>query len=106
MDTCIFCLIASGSSPATVLYQDDDVIVFKDIHPQAPVHWMVVSKEHVSEFVDGSKVLLGKMFTVVKKIIKQERITNNRIVINGKGAALIDHLHIHVMGGIDTLRKL
>lgn len=106
MEDCVFCKVITGQLPGTFLYKDDDVVVFADIHPQASVHWLVVSKKHITEFIESQDELLSKMVGAVKRIIEQEGIANYRIVINGKGAALIDHVHVHVMGGVDKLRKL
>lgn len=106
MDSCIFCQIAGGKSPATIHYQDDDVMAIDDIHPQAPVHMMVISKKHIGELVDAEDRLINHMFMIVKKMIREHTITGYRIVNNGKGAAFVDHLHIHVMGGIGKERKL
>lgn len=106
MDDCIFCQVIAGTIPGTFLYKDDDVVVFKDINPQAPVHWLVVSRKHVPEYKDADDDLLLKMLQVVKKIITEQNIQNYRIVNNGKGAAVVDHVHIHVLGQIDKMRKL
>lgn len=106
MDNCIFCQIAEGKSPATVHFEDEKVIVIDDTHPQAPVHMMVISKKHIGEFLDAGDALVNHMFMVVKKMIREQKIIGYRIVNNGKGAAFVDHLHIHVMGGIEKERGL
>ncbi len=106
MTTCIFCDVIAGRLPGTKLYEDDDVVVIRDIHPQAPVHWLVISKIHVPELLDVPDGLAGKMMAVVNKIIRDQGIQKYRIVINGKGAVLVDHLHIHVLGKIDKFRTL
>lgn len=106
MASCIFCDVIAGALPSTKLYEDDDVIVIADIHPQAPVHWLVISKKHVPELLEVPDGLAGKMMAVVNKIIRDQGIEKYRIVINGKGAVLVDHLHIHVLGHIDKFRKL
>ena len=106
MDSCIFCDVVAGKLPSTKLYEDDDVVVIADIHPQAPVHWLVISKKHVPELLEVPDGLAGSMMTVVNKIIRDQGIGNYRIVINGKGAVLVDHLHIHVLGSIDKFRTL
>lgn len=103
---CVFCKVVSGELPGKFLYEDDDAVVFADIHPQAPVHLLVVPKQHVSEFGEADENLLSKLLSVIKKIISSEKITNYRVVVNGRGAALIDHLHWHVLGQVDKLRKL
>ena len=104
--SCIFCDVIAGKLPSTKLYDDDDVIVIADIHPQAPVHWLVISKKHIPELLGVSDELAGKMMSVVNKIIRDQGIEKYRIVINGKGAVLVDHLHIHVLGKIDKFRTL
>lgn len=106
MESCIFCNVIAGKLPSTKLYEDDDVVVIKDIHPQAPVHWLVISKKHVPELLEVPGNLAGKMMMVVNKIIRDQGIQKYRIVINGKGAVLVDHLHIHVLGLIDKFRTL
>lgn len=106
MADCIFCKIINGELPGEFLYKDDDVIVFKDIHPQAPVHLLVVSKKHVPEFIAADEKLIASMTRMVKKVIGDQKLTGYRIVNNGKDVALVDHLHIHVLGRIDKYRKL
>lgn len=106
MIDCIFCQVIAGKSPSTCLYQDSEVMVIKDIYPQAPVHWIIVPKKHVSELLTADDTLVVHMMKVAKKIIRDEHIARYRVVNNGKGAAVIDHLHIHVMGNVDKLRAL
>ncbi len=81
-------------------------MVIKDIYPQAPVHWIILPKKHIPELLDAEDVLIHHMMNVAKKVIRDEKIKGYRLVNNGKGAAVIDHLHIHVMGKVDKLRAL
>ena len=106
MDDCIFCKVISGELPSNPVYQDDDVIVIPDIHSQAPVHLLVIPKKHVAEFTEAGDELLTKMMKVIKQVIQNQHITGYRLVNNGKGAAVIDHLHIHILGNVDKKRKL
>lgn len=106
MTDCIFCQVISGTLPSTCLYQDDTVMVIRDIHPQAPVHWIIMPKKHVSEFLEADDVLVNHMMKIARKIITKEKILRYRLVNNGRGAAVIDHMHIHVMGKVDKFRKL
>jgi histidine triad (HIT) family protein len=106
MNTCIFCNIVSGKLPSTKLFEDDRVLVFKDIFPQAPVHWIIIPKKHVPELLAADDVLIHHMMNVAKRIIRDEKINGYRLVSNGKGAAVIDHLHIHLLGKVDRLRQL
>jgi histidine triad (HIT) family protein len=98
---CIFCKIVNKEIPKEFVYEDDDVVSFADIHPVRPVHLLIIPKQHVSELVAVEQPeLFQKLFTVVQKLIKKEGLTDKgyRISINGGGAQVVDHLHIHLMG--------
>lgn len=99
-EVCLFCKIVRKELPAKFIYEDEDVVVFPDIHPVTPTHLLIVPKTHVSEFqaVDDP-VLFQKVFHVVQQMIKREGLVDkpHRIGINGGGAQDIDHLHIHLM---------
>ena len=103
MNDCIFCQIRDGKIPAKFVYQDDDVMVFPDIHPASPIHWLIVPKKHVSEvlFLEDA-ALENKLFRIIQKMIKQAELTDKgyKIVINGGGLQDVDHLHIHLRGPI------
>jgi histidine triad (HIT) family protein len=106
MKDCIFCQVVSGKLPSTRLYEDASVIVIKDIYPQAPIHWIILPKKHITELLNAEDKLVHHMMNVAKKIIRDDKIVGYRLVNNGKGAAVIDHLHLHVMGKVDKLRAL
>ncbi len=106
MIPCIFCQVIKGSIPSKPVYQDDDVIVIPDINPKAPLHLLVISKNHIADFMDADAVLLEKLLSVTKHLIKTQHITNYRLVNNGGGAAFIDHVHIHLMGSVEKYREL
>lgn len=105
MSDCIFCKIAAGDIPSSKIYEDDDVIAFKDIHPQAPVHFLIVPKKHIvslAETQPADEPLLGKMLGLVRKLAKEQGCDNGfRVIINtGRdGGQEVPHLHIHVLGG-------
>lgn len=106
---CIFCKIAKKEIPATFIYQDDEVIVFKDIHPVRPFHVLIVPKTHVEDTGAVEEVaLFAKLFGVAQKIITQEQLNGKgyRLEINGGGAQLIDHLHIHLMAPVGKPAKM
>ncbi len=106
---CIFCKIAKKEIPATFLYQDDEVMVFKDIHPVREFHVLIVPKIHVEDTGAVAEVaLFAKLFAVAQKIIKQEKLDGKgyRISINGGGAQVIDHLHIHLMAPVTKTAKM
>lgn len=105
LDDCLFCKIARGEIPAAKVYEDDDVLCFKDIHPQAPVHLLIIPKQHITSLAhaeDADAPLLGKMLSLTRKLALQEGATNGfRVVINTghDGGQEVDHLHVHVLGG-------
>jgi len=106
MDQCIFCKIVSGEMPATTVYQDEQVTAFRDIHPVAPTHILVVPNEHIASTNDVSEEdeqLLGHMLTVIKPIADQEGITDTgyRLIVNTGPDAnqVVFHLHLHIIGG-------
>ncbi len=103
---CIFCQIVAGKVPGSIIYQDEEVIVFRDINPQSPVHLLVTPKKHIHSLVQVSEAeasLMGHMVVVANRLAKQEDIFESgyRLVINcGKnGGQLVPHLHMHVLGG-------
>lgn len=105
MENCIFCEIANTESPAEIIYEDTIFVVFKDIKPLAPVHLLIVPKEHipsVNELQDKHKKMLGEMILLAKKLAKKQGIDEGyKLAFNTgrKGGQLVDHLHLHLMGG-------
>jgi histidine triad (HIT) family protein len=103
--SCIFCRIVAGEIPCRKAYEDDDVLVFHDIAPWAPVHVLVIPKEHVTTFYDVTEAqtpLLGRMLALAPRLMRELGVTNGfRTLINtGKdGMQEVQHLHVHVMGG-------
>jgi histidine triad (HIT) family protein len=109
MNDCIFCKIAKQEIPKEFLYEDDDVMVFPDIHPVRPVHLLVIPKKHVNELIAvEDATLFPKLFSVVQTMVKKEGLADKgyRVTINGGGAQLINHLHIHVTGPLKNTAKL
>lgn len=106
MEDCLFCKIIKGEIPITKIYEDEEVLAFRDIHPVAPVHILVIPKKHISSVVDLNKedeVLIGKIYTVINKIAKQEQIAEKgfRVIVNcgEDGGQEVKHLHFHLIGG-------
>ncbi len=106
MDECLFCKIANKKIPANIVYEDAQVMAFKDVNPVAPVHVLIIPKKHVLsvnhlEFED--KELIGDLFLVARKIAKEQKVAESgyRLSFNvGKDAGqTIYHLHLHLMGG-------
>ncbi len=106
---CVFCKIRDKIIPKEFIYEDDEIMVFPDIHPIKPVHLLIVPKKHIPEIisVEDSKIF-GKLFEAVKKMVKEKELENKgyRIVINGGGAQLINHLHLHLVGPISKDAKM
>jgi len=104
MRYCEFCKIASGQSNASFLYEDDRVVAFKDINPQAPVHVLVIPKNHYDSIKEISdENLIGRLFTAAKSVAEKLGITDYRLVINTgpKAGQSVFHLHLHLLGGRD-----
>jgi histidine triad (HIT) family protein len=103
---CIFCRIAAGDQPASVVYKDDKVVAFNDIHPVAPTHVLIVPREHVEALSDGGperEQLLGRLLRVAPEVAKKAGVLDSgyRVAINqGRDAGQdVPHLHVHVIGG-------
>lgn len=106
MDSCIFCEITSGAVQSQKLYETEELIVINDINPQAPVHLLVIPKQHVKEFIDLPTTLMHNVFEMAKQVIEEQHIDSYRLINNGKNAAVIDHFHLHILGKVDKFRSL
>ena len=105
VDECVFCRIAIGKLPADIVYQNDSVLAFKDIHPKAPVHVLIIPKKHIISLIEATKEdfpLVAHMMEVANIVAKQQGAGSAyKIVINtGKEAGqVVMHLHMHLLGG-------
>ncbi|MFH1422191.1 MAG: histidine triad nucleotide-binding protein [Planctomycetota bacterium] len=106
MTGCIFCEIASGKISAELIYEETDVVAFKDINPQAPHHILIVPRKHietVNDITEEDDIVLGKMFLAAKKIAKSFGVqeVGYRLVINTNHAAgqAVFHIHLHLLAG-------
>lgn len=102
-DDCIFCKIARHDIPTTVVYENDDVIVFDDLEPLMPVHTLIIPKDHYSDLSDNvPPETLGAVFSKVGMVAEMKGLTNGyRVLVNtGEDASQsVKHLHIHLLGG-------
>ena len=104
MDGCLFCEIASGQVPADILYEDDEVLAFNDVNPQAPVHFLVIPKTHIKTIneTDDAK-LLGKLILIARHLARHKGFAEEgyRLVINcnENGGQTIYHIHVHLLAG-------
>jgi histidine triad (HIT) family protein len=106
MSDCLFCRIIQGSIPAKIVYQDEHTLAFDDINPQAPVHALVISKQHVPSVHDleeSDQALLGRLLITCNKVAKDKGLSDRgfRLVVNtGKdGGQTVSHVHFHILGG-------
>ncbi len=104
MSDCIFCKIINKEISSDIVYEDEDVIAFNDIDPKAPVHILVIPKEHISTFNDITDFsITGKISSVIQKLAKEKNIDEQgyRIVANCNqhGGQAVSHLHYHLLGG-------
>lgn len=104
MENCLFCKMASGQIKPDLVYEDDNLLAFRDIHPQAPVHILIIPKVHVPTLNDlTDPVLAGQLLQAAANIAKQEGLADNgyRTVINCNkhGGQEVQHLHLHILGG-------
>lgn len=102
MSDCVFCKIASGAFNTEFLFEDDRVVAFKDLNPQAPHHALIIPKEHhasVKEVED--EALIGHMFTAAKKVAEKLGLNDYRLVINtgAQAGQTVFHIHLHLLGG-------
>jgi histidine triad (HIT) family protein len=105
-DSCIFCKIASDKTKATIVYRDGQVTAFRDIHPVAPTHILIVPNKHiesVNTLKPEDEPLIGYVFTVARKLAAEEGISKRgyRIIVNTgpDGGQTIFHFHLHLIGG-------
>jgi len=103
---CIFCKIVAGEIPSDRVYQDEEIIAFRDINPLAPVHLIIIPRRHVpslDQMKESDAALVGRMVTVANKLAKDEGVSQKgyRLALNcGKeGGQLVPHLHMHLLGG-------
>jgi histidine triad (HIT) family protein len=102
--SCLFCKIVTGELPAERLYEDETILAFKDIHPQAPFHALVIPKVHVAtlnDFTVDQRQLVGDMLLTAKRLAAEHSLPGYRVTmnINREGGQVVFHAHLHVLGG-------
>ena len=110
MEECIFCKIINKEIPSSIVYEDDEVLAFKDINPQAPVHIIAIQKKHVSSVMETKKTIIADIFDAIQKIAKEQGIDKSgfRVITNcGKDAGqTVNHLHFHILAGANLGEKI
>ena len=107
--SCIFCRIVAGQIPARKVYEDEDVLVFYDLHPQAPMHLLMIPRRHLENLYDAQEedtAVLGKLLALSAKIAREQGCADGfRVVINNGRVARqeVYHLHLHLLGGTEPL---
>ena len=102
--SCLFCKIVAGDVPADRVYEDDEILAFKDIHPQAPLHCLVIPKTHVAtrdDFSAQHDALVGRLILTAKRIAAEHGLKGYRVAmnVNREGGQVVFHVHLHVLGG-------
>ncbi len=103
MEDCVFCKIVAGKIPADIKYEDEKILVFTDVNPQAPVHLLVIPKEHVDNILDlEDDGLLMKIFATIRNLAPKFNLGNGFRLVNNcgkKAGQTVPHLHFHILGG-------
>lgn len=106
MENCLFCKMVAGDIPADIVYENDDVLAFRDINPQAPVHILIIPKQHIAminNVAEEDAALMGKLFLAARHIAKAEGVADEgyRTVMNCGAAAgqSVFHVHLHLLAG-------
>jgi len=106
MNDCIFCKIIAGEAPAEILFAGERITAFRDIHPVAPVHILIVPNQHIASLNDlqpDDEPIMGRLFTIARQLAREQGIheTGYRLILNtGRNAGqAVFHIHLHLIGG-------
>ena len=106
MENCIFCKIINKEIPSEIIYEDEEIISFKDINPAAPVHVLVIPKKHIEKITDLKKedeAIIGKIYTVINEVAIKVGVEKDgfRVITNcgENGGQEVKHIHFHILGG-------
>lgn len=109
---CIFCKIVSGEIPSTKMYEDENMVIIKDIEPQATLHYLLIPKEHyanIIEMTDEQAVTLSKCIKKLSTLVDELGLSNGFRLVSNKGengCQSVEHLHIHILGGEKLSEKM
>ena len=112
MENCLFCKIIAGEIPSTKVYEDETILAFRDIAPQAPTHVLVVPKVHIEDcngITAENSAVVAHIFEVIPQIAKAEGLDNGYRVVNNcgeDGGQTVMHLHFHILGGMKFSDKM
>ena len=106
MEDCVFCKIIKGEIPSNKVYEDEEILAFKDIEPAAPIHILVIPKKHISSLIEVKEneiELIGKIYKTINKIAKEQGFAEKgfRVIVNcgEDGGQEVGHLHFHLLAG-------
>ena len=112
MENCLFCKIVKGDIPSTKVYEDEQVLAFRDIAPQAPTHILVIPKAHigsVAEITAENSAVVAHIFQVIARVAAQEGLEQGYRVVSNcgeHGCQSVKHLHFHILGGAQLTEKM
>ncbi len=108
MSDCLFCKILEGEIPADIVFENDDVLAFRDVNPQAPMHILIIPRQHIpttNDLTETHELIMGKLFSAAKIIAAREGVSDDgyRMVVNcnEKAGQTVFHIHMHLLAGRD-----
>ena len=106
MDGCIFCQIASGKTDTKLEKETQNVVVFKDIHPQAPVHLLIVPKKHIKDISEADDKVWNEVKDLAVHMSREKSLLGFRLITNAGDSAAISHMHVHFLGEVSADRAV
>lgn len=102
MEQCIFCKIAKKEAPGDLVYEDDAIVVFRDIHPKAPIHLLLVPRKHIAtlqEVKESDTELMGKLLLTAQKVAREKQLNGYKLQmsVGREGGQEVDHIHLHLL---------
>ena len=100
MAPCVFCKIAAHELPVEAVYEDEQILVFPDVNPQAPVHWLAIAKQHFANASETPTAMLGELVHAAATVARRELPGGYRLVMNtgDDGGQTVNHIHVHILG--------
>lgn len=103
-NNCIFCKIINKETKAEIIFEDDKIIVFKDIYPKAPIHWLFVTKKHIPthmEITEEDKEIMGHLHIITQKVAKENNVNHYKLIMNCgyEAGQRVFHIHLHLLSG-------
>ena len=106
MEDCIFCKIVNKQIPATIEKETDEIVVFKDVNPRAPIHLLLVPRKHYRDITEADGQIWSKIREVALQIAEEKNLRGFRLVHNAGDAAAVAHMHVHFLGEVSKDREV